>query len=357
MKMAGRKRKLPPEFEPEPWLEPLSDEEGGWRPVQNLLLLSPSNVRAHSQNAGFERETEDDGQERDEAQAIVEIEEEGYEVEENEADAVLEIDEEERDEAQAIVEIEEKEQDEHEADAVVEIEEGYEHELQENEADAVVEIEEGYEHELEENEADAVVEIEEDEEEEEEEEAEEEEEEVVEQEEEEEEEEEERQDDDNAFPSFKTVHAELVKNWLQTEIDHHISLAASNALWKVSDKFFHNMYEAKQREGISKKIPQFLQERKRAYEKHVPKINMEIAYLHKITGQISVVESDTTPTSQYPPNLYTKIYEVASVEVIDNHTHFSQMTFLLSDNSQASPYICRPIFFDGTIAVKSARHI
>lgn len=45
---------------------------------------------------------------------------------------------------------------------------------------------------------------------------------------------------------------------------------------------------------------------------------MEIAYKEKATGEVNIVEDSThTPVSKFPPNLYTKLYEQATVEAKD----------------------------------------
>ena len=304
--MAGRKRKLPRNFVPEPWLEPVSDEDGEWRPVRNMLLFDNTGTEEH-ERAEEERRYEDDNEEE---------EEHGHEEEQEEEEEEHEHEEEEEEEE------EEERGHEEEEHRRKEEEEEHEHE-QEKEAEEEVEQETMDMSELADDDMefpgeqvdrhdtnddanyhshtdtqdsnadndmgehdsthdDTDMEIEND-----------------------------------TFESFKSVHENLVKDWISVEIDHHVSKAASNAFWIVADKFFHRLYEAKKREGITRKIPQFVQERNKLYDNKVPDISMKVAYKHNVTGEISMVEAtDSIPTSQHPPNLYTKIYEVASVEVI-----------------------------------------
>ena len=116
--------------------------------------------------------------------------------------------------------------------------------------------------------------------------------------------------------TFQDLYEELSNEWLVTEVDHHVSKSASNAFWKLSNKYFHRVYLAKEREGRTKKIPQFKQVRETLYAKKVPPISVEVAYKNNTTGEVVVEKGTTTPTSQYPPNLYCKLYEMATVKVM-----------------------------------------
>ena len=129
--------------------------------------------------------------------------------------------------------------------------------------------------------------------------------------------EEEEEEAEEEEEKFEFIHKQLVDDWSLAEINHHVSKAGANELWKVADKYFHRMYKAKEREQIKRKVPQFLHTRRKLNDEHVPTVTMSVAYKHKRTGEISIVETkESMPTSQYPPNVYTKLYEVASVEVI-----------------------------------------
>lgn len=300
--MAGRKRKLPPDFVPEPWQEPLSDEEGEWRPIPNLLLLSPlrGNLQIRDQDDNVSQGEEHEHDEGDvNVEPLLPVEAEGNdgnwpEVEaenDSEPDASIYGPNEhgnETDDASIYGANEHGNETAEDNDDYVQMlrtdDDDEEHDAQEEEERQV----EGQQQDEEEDGEEA---------------------------------EEERGE------SFKTVHEHLVRDWLLTEIEHHVSKAASSSFWKVADKYFHSLYGAKEREGISRKVPQFMQERKKIHDKNVPKISMEVAYQHKHTGEISVVENvQSIPASRYPPNLYTKIYEVASVEVnIMNYLSFNNL--------------------------------
>ena len=350
--MAGRKRKLPADFEPEPWAEPMSDEDGEWRPVQNMLLLSRVRRDNNTADGGEDAagvgeepdgELEDEGgwgdaagvgeEEKEELREGQEVRLNTHEAEAEEPQAAAEGEVEEDPEAYDMEEQDVAEEDDPEAhpdnpneaaasaeeeepeahadyqDEAAASAEGEEHEANGDYENGAAASAEGEEHEANgdyDNGAAASAEEEEPEAN------------NMEHCEMTSDEEMPSSADEDGTETFKSIHDELVKCWVNTEVDHHVSKAASNSFWKVADKCFHKLYEAKEREGITRKVPQFMHARKKIYEKMNPEISMQVAYKHKETGEITVVDSvDSTPASQYPPNVYTKIFEVASVEVIN----------------------------------------
>ena len=119
----------------------------------------------------------------------------------------------------------------------------------------------------------------------------------------------EEDDDYNEILTF------LSKEWLEAEMNHRVSKTASNKMWNIARTWFHRMYRAKEAQNIRRKTPSFAHIRKKMHEDYVPNINMTIAYKHKETGEITMVEDSVTPVSRFPPNLYSKIYEIAEVKV------------------------------------------
>ena len=106
--------------------------------------------------------------------------------------------------------------------------------------------------------------------------------------------------------------SKLAKEWIQVEINHKVSKQASDCFWNLGNKMFHNLYQARGDSG--KKIPQFSSLRNKL-NKTVPRVNMDVGYTSKTTGEITVVEDvDTIPVSKFPTNEYKKIYEIASVD-------------------------------------------
>ena len=71
-----------------------------------------------------------------------------------------------------------------------------------------------------------------------------------------------------------------------------------------------------------KKIPQFKQVRKTLYDKYTPEVKMEISYINKETNEVTVVKDTVTPKSRFPPHLYEKINEVATVKVSVTVVHY-----------------------------------
>lgn len=100
------------------------------------------------------------------------------------------------------------------------------------------------------------------------------------------------------------------------EIHHKISEEATNDFFEIGKKWFPKLFSAKENEGVTKKVNQFVHIRKQLYKKNVPPINMEFSYLNKETNEITVVkDQEKTPTAQFPPNKFVKLCEIASVKV------------------------------------------
>lgn len=75
------------------------------------------------------------------------------------------------------------------------------------------------------------------------------------------------------------------------------------------------LLEAKRRQEVTRKIPQFHQIRKTLTKKNTPEINLKIAYKCKETNEVTVVEDTVTPKSRFPSQEYDKMYEIATVKV------------------------------------------
>ena len=113
---------------------------------------------------------------------------------------------------------------------------------------------------------------------------------------------------------YRDLLSDLGKKWIEVEIDHRVSKEASNAFWCLANAMFHPMYLAKGNGG--RKIPQFPQIRDSLYNDKTPRVKMEIYYKSKENGDISTVKDvSSTPVSKFPPSEYTKLYEIASVDV------------------------------------------
>ena len=104
----------------------------------------------------------------------------------------------------------------------------------------------------------------------------------------------------------------LAKKWLDTELTHHISKEAGNALWDLGKKWFHRLFQAKEAQNVRRKTPAFVHIRRKMYTDYVPPIHMDFGYEHKDTGEITIVkDSSVTPTF---PN-HQKNWEIGHVQV------------------------------------------
>lgn len=108
----------------------------------------------------------------------------------------------------------------------------------------------------------------------------------------------------------------LSKEWLELEVNHRVSKVASEAMWDLAKTWFPKLFEMKNVQGISRKTPSFGHIRKQLYLESVPPIHMELAYLEKETGDITIVEdTPVTPKGQYPSHRYQKMWEISHVKV------------------------------------------
>ena len=78
------------------------------------------------------------------------------------------------------------------------------------------------------------------------------------------------------------------------------------------------LYDAKKREEVRKRVPQFTHLRRTINSQSVPPINMQIGFQNRETGDVKVVNSDVTPSSQFPRSTHKKVFEIASVKVYIN---------------------------------------
>ena len=116
--------------------------------------------------------------------------------------------------------------------------------------------------------------------------------------------------------TFDSLFNSFSKQWLQTQLTHHVSLAASNDFWKLAFSYVSQIHELKQQENSTSKIPQFLQIRKNMYNMNCPKVTMNFAFLNKIDQSIIHINVEQTPVKDYERNPhYQKLYEEAHIEV------------------------------------------
>ena len=128
------------------------------------------------------------------------------------------------------------------------------------------------------------------------------------------------QDEENVADAgedqYQDLLEKLTRDWLLAESDHHVSKVATNLFWKIGLKYFHRLMVAKENENVRRKVPQFVQIRRKQKTSHIPRVSMDIAYQDKATGEVHIVEdTEVTPVNRFPPSTHTKVYEVATVQV------------------------------------------
>lgn len=139
--------------------------------------------------------------------------------------------------------------------------------------------------------------------------------------------------------TYKSILKSLSKEWMDNEVHHDVSQAASDSFFEIAKKWFFKLICAKQREGLAVKTPGFPHIRRKMYEEKVPKISLKIAYMHKETQVITVKDDlESTPTSQFPPSQYQKLFEIASVKVKIQLYNYCR-SFLLNQFSSLFSFI------------------
>lgn len=124
-------------------------------------------------------------------------------------------------------------------------------------------------------------------------------------------------DEDDDGNNYKDVLDSFSKNWLLTQLTHKVSARATNRFWDESMKFMPKLLELRSLQAPQKKIPKFINQRRKLYSDKCPEVKMEFAFKHKSTGVIKKVESSSAPLKALQHNEnYIKLYEIASVKVI-----------------------------------------
>ena len=130
-------------------------------------------------------------------------------------------------------------------------------------------------------------------------------------------EEEEEEEEEEVLSQFNKLLMEFAGELQLIEINHKVSKTAGNRFWDSAMKFLPVLFQAHERENITKKIPKFSHLRRQLYKKHVPKITMTFGYINKNTGDLVKTSGTKTPVAQFPPSTYRMAYETASVSTAD----------------------------------------
>ena len=132
----------------------------------------------------------------------------------------------------------------------------------------------------------------------------------------EEEDESDEDDDEDEDISFNSLFYSFSKQWLNAQLNHNVSLAASNSFWNLAFKYVSKLHELKETENIKRKIPQFMQIRKNLFQDLSPNVIMNFAFLNKNDNSIHHVNTDHTPVKEFERNpQYQKLYEEAHIKV------------------------------------------
>ena len=109
---------------------------------------------------------------------------------------------------------------------------------------------------------------------------------------------------------------EFAKKWLTVQLRHDVSLAAANEFWKVSISHMRRLLQAKDKQNVTRPIPQFINERNKLYNTMCPPIRMNFAFLHKPTEEIYLVNGANKAPQKYSNDpIFEKLYEVAYIKV------------------------------------------
>ena len=109
----------------------------------------------------------------------------------------------------------------------------------------------------------------------------------------------------------KDLLKELSNQWLLTQMKHQASAEAANAFWNTAFKHIPDVVQQ-----TTKKIPKFIQQRRKIFEENCPKVHLEYCYRNKVSGDIITYKGTTAPVKQFGnTQKFEKLYEMAYVKV------------------------------------------
>ena len=104
---------------------------------------------------------------------------------------------------------------------------------------------------------------------------------------------------------------ELSRKWFLGQARHNVSAAAANSFWNLAFEYVPLVLQNR-----DKKIPKFVQQRKKLNSNHCPTINMEYYYKDKSNGNIVKYSGTVAPVKAYERNPnFEKLFETAFVQV------------------------------------------
>lgn len=142
-------------------------------------------------------------------------------------------------------------------------------------------------------------------------------------------------DSSSTDEDFDSIFKELKSKWLLTEIDHCVSKTCNDAFWKLGLLYFAKLHSAY---GRKKKTPQFNSIRRNMHNNLLPKIDIEVAYKNRTSGEIVTVNDNITHTKRFPQTQYEKLYEIGTLKVMLRvFVHQYSPTKLLNFFNQTDP--------------------
>ena len=136
------------------------------------------------------------------------------------------------------------------------------------------------------------------------------------------------QEDDPFEDTYKDVLHSLSRQWLSSQLTHKVSGKATNLFWDIAFQFIPKLLDMKHREGRTKNIPKFIQQRRLQERQYCPDIHMEFGFKKKSDGSIIIHSGPTTPLKAMQLNSdYVKLYEIAYVKVSYNTTELCSNMF------------------------------
>ena len=103
----------------------------------------------------------------------------------------------------------------------------------------------------------------------------------------------------------------LSKQWMLAQMKHQASAEAANSFWDLAFKSIPNVLEQR-----NKKVPRFVQQRRKLMENNCPDVQMEYCFRNKQNGEIIHYKGTTAPIKRFgDTQKFDKLYEMAYVKV------------------------------------------
>lgn len=112
---------------------------------------------------------------------------------------------------------------------------------------------------------------------------------------------------------YDSILTDFKSQWLLAEIEHSVSKTATDLFWRLASFYFPKLESAVAER--KKKPAQFKTIRRQMYEDLLPRIELQIGYKNKASGETFIVNGTVTPLKNYPNSEWDKLFEIAFVKV------------------------------------------